>query len=110
MGVPSKRGGKPAQKTRSVAIRKLVPYDKNPRLHSEDQVRQIASSIQEFGFVNPIIVDKDLNVIAGHGRLMAANLLGMEEVPVLVVEHLTEQQRRAYIIADNRIAQNSDWD
>lgn len=88
----------------------LIPYVRNARTHSEDQVAQIAASIAEFGFVNPILVDGDDVIIAGHGRLMGAKLLGLDEVPVIVLDHLSEAQRRALIIADNRIAENAGWD
>jgi ParB-like chromosome segregation protein Spo0J len=79
-------------------------------MHPEEQVEQLANSIQEFGFTVPIVVDEKMNVLAGHGRLMAANRLGLEKVPVLIVRHFSEKQKRAYIIADNKIAQNSTWD
>jgi len=92
------------------AIDKLIPYAKNARTHSDEQVAQIAGSIKEFGFNNPILVDKDNSVIAGHGRLMAARKLGMDKVPVVELQHLTESQRKAYVLADNRIALNSGWD
>lgn len=88
----------------------LIPYARNARTHSEDQVAQIAASIGEFGFVNPILVGPDGVIIAGHGRLMAARRLGMKEVPVIALGHLTEAQRRALVIADNRIALNAGWD
>ena len=78
---------------------RLVPYARNPRTHSEDQVIQIAASIAEFGFTNPILVDSQAGIIAGHGRLLAARKLGLAEVPVIVLDHLTETQKRAYIIA-----------
>jgi DNA modification methylase len=92
------------------AVDKLIPYAKNARTHSDEQVAQIAGSIKEFGFNNPILVDKDNSVIAGHGRLMAARKLGMDKVPVVELNHLTESQRKAYVLADNRIALNSGWD
>jgi DNA modification methylase len=92
------------------AVDKLIPYAKNARTHSDEQVAQIAGSIKEFGFNNPILVDKDNSVIAGHGRLMAARKLGMDKVPVVELQHLTESQRKAYVLADNRIALNSGWD
>ena len=92
------------------AVDKLIPYAKNARTHSDEQVAQIAGSIKEFGFNNPILVDKDNSVIAGHGRLMAARKLGMDKVPVVELDHLTESQRKAYVLADNRIALNSGWD
>lgn len=97
-------------KARLFAINDLIPYEKNPRTHPEHQVDQLMNSIAEFGFVSPIVIDSKMRVIAGHGRLMAANRLGLEQVPCVVVEHLTEAQRRAYIIADNRLALSSDWD
>jgi hypothetical protein len=89
---------------------KLVPYDRNPRTHSEEQVRRIAASIAEFGFLNPVLVDTDAGIIAGHGRLMAAKELGLDEVPVVVLDHLTPAQRKAYVIADNQLALNAGWD
>lgn len=92
------------------SVDKLIPYAKNARTHSDEQVAQIAGSIKEFGFNNPVLVDKDNSVIAGHGRLMAARKLGMDKVPVVELEHLTESQRKAYVLADNRIALNSGWD
>ena len=92
------------------ALDRLRPYEKNARLHSPEQVAQIAGSIAEFGFVNPILVDSNAGIIAGHGRLAAARKLGLAEVPVVVLDHLTETQRRAYVIADNRLAENATWD
>jgi len=92
------------------AVDKLIPYAKNARTHSDEQVAQLAGSIKEFGFNNPVLVDKDNSVIAGHGRLMAARKLGMDKVPVVELDHLTESQRKAYVLADNRIALNSGWD
>ncbi len=89
---------------------KLVPYDKNPRTHSPEQVSQIAASIAEFGFLNPILVDTTAGIIAGHGRLQAAKQLGLTQVPVVVLDHLTEAQKRAYVIADNKLALNAGWD
>jgi DNA modification methylase len=88
---------------------RLVPYNKNARTHSPEQVAQIAASIVEFGFVNPILVDSMDGIIAGHGRLLAARKLGLAEVPVVVLDHLSEIQRRAYIIADNQLALNAGW-
>ena len=88
---------------------RLVPYGKNARTHSPEQVAQIAASIVEFGFTNPILVDSMDGVIAGHGRLLAARKLGLAEVPVVVLGHLSEIQRRAYIIADNQLALNAGW-
>lgn len=91
-------------------VERLQPYAKNARTHSDDQVEQIASSIREFGFTNPILVDSKDGIIAGHGRLMAAKRLQLAQVPVIVLDHLTDQQRRAYIIADNKLALNAGWD
>jgi DNA modification methylase len=89
---------------------RLVPYAKNARTHSPEQVAQIAASIVEFGFNAPILVDSHAGIVAGHGRLLAARKLGLSEVPVVVLDHLTDTQRRAYIIADNRLAENAGWD
>lgn len=91
-------------------VGKLVPYDKNPRTHSPEQVSQIAASITEFGFLNPILVDTAAGIIAGHGRLQAAQQLGLAQVPVVVLDHLTDAQKRAYVIADNKLALNAGWD
>ena len=91
-------------------IDRLVPYARNPRTHSEEQVVQIAASIAGLGFTNPILVDTKAGIIAGHGRLLAARKLGLTEVPVIVLDHLNETQKRAYIIADNRLALNAGWD
>lgn len=93
-----------------VNIDKLVPYARNARTHSKEQILQLRASLREFGFVNPVIVDKDLNIIAGHGRILAAKEEGIAEVPCVFAEHLTEAQKRAYIIADNRLALNAGWD
>ena len=89
---------------------KLIPYARNARTHSDEQVAQIAANIVEFGFTNPVLAGSDGVIIAGHGRLAAAQRLGLAEVPVVVLDHLTPTQRRALIIADNRIAENSGWD
>lgn len=94
----------------NVSIDKLTPYKNNARTHSEKQVEEIANSIDEFGFINPVLIDSDYGIIAGHGRVLGATRLGMEEVPCIFVEDLTEEQKRAYIIADNKIALDSDWD
>jgi DNA modification methylase len=88
----------------------LVPYIRNARTHSEDQVAQIAASIVEFGWTNPILTDGTNGVIAGHGRLLAARKLGLDKVPVIELAHLTQMQKRAYVLADNRIAENAGWD
>ena len=91
-------------------IERLVPYERNARTHSAEQVAQIAASIQEFGFTNPILVASDDGILAGHGRLAAAKDLGMAEVPVVVLDHLTPTQRRAYVLADNKLALNAGWE
>jgi hypothetical protein len=91
-------------------IERLVPYARNARTHSPEQVAQIAASIVEFGFNAPILVASDAGIVAGHGRLLAARKLGLVEVPVVVLDHLSEAQRRAYIIADNKLALNAGWD
>lgn len=87
-----------------------MPYERNARTHNPEQVAQIAASIQEFGFTNPILVDKKDGIIAGHGRLLAAKDLGMAQVPVVVIDHLTPDQKRAYVLADNKLALNAGWD
>lgn len=89
---------------------KLIPYINNARTHSREQIAKLRSSLREFGFINPIIIDKDFNVIAGHGRLEASKAEGMEEVPCIFVEHFTEAQKKAYILADNRMALDAGWD
>src|SRR5258707_5669927 len=91
-------------------IEKLIPYARNPRTHSDAQVAQIAASIASFGFNNPILVDTQSGIIAGHGRLLAARKLQLREVPVIVLDHLSEAQKRGYILADNKLAQNAGWD
>jgi len=88
----------------------LIPYINNARTHSEEQINQIAGSIKEFGFTNPILVDEEFGVLAGHGRLTAAKKLGRKTVPVIRLTNLTEAQKKAYILADNKIAENSGWD
>ncbi len=93
-----------------INIDELVPYARNARIHSKEQILQLRASLREFGFVNPVIVDRDLNIIAGHGRVMAAKEEGINEAPCVFVEHLTEAQKRAYILADNRLALNAGWD
>jgi len=92
------------------SIDSLIPYVNNSRKHSDEQVAQIAASIKEFGWTNPILVDGDNGLIAGHGRLLAARKLGMDKVPVIELAHLSENQKKALIIADNKLALNSDWD
>lgn len=93
-----------------VSIDKLVPYVNNARTHSPEQINKLRSSLREFGFINPVIIDKDYGVIAGHGRLMAAKEEGIDEVPCVLVDYLTDAQKKAYIIADNRFAQDAGWD
>ena len=88
----------------------LIPYINNSRTHNEEQVKQICASINEFGFTNPLLIDEKDNIIAGHGRLLASKKLGMEEVPCIVLSGLTEAQKKAYIIADNKLALNAGWD
>jgi ParB-like chromosome segregation protein Spo0J len=88
----------------------LIPYARNSRTHSPEQVAQIASSMKEFGFTNPVLIDEQGGIIAGHGRIMAAQKLGIEEVPAIELSHLTETQKRAYVIADNKLALNAGWD
>lgn len=92
------------------SVDQLIPYARNSRTHSKDQVAQIAASIREFGWTNPILVDGDGTIIAGHGRVMAARKLGEKEVPCIELGHLTEAQKRAYVIADNQLALNAGWD
>jgi DNA modification methylase len=91
-------------------VDKLVPYVNNPRTHSKEQIGKIAASMMKFGFVNPILVDASAEIIAGHGRLQAAKHLGLERVPVIVLDHLTEEEKRAYVIADNQLALDAGWD
>jgi ParB family chromosome partitioning protein len=93
----------------SIKIDQLVPYARNSRTHSDIQVSQIAASIKEFGFTNPVLISDGHDIIAGHGRVLAAKKLGMEEVPCIKLSHLTDTQRRAYVIADNQHAMNSGW-
>lgn len=95
---------------KKVDIEKLIPYARNSRTHSAEQVDQIAASIKEFGFLNPIIIDGENGIIAGHGRVMASKKLGVKELPCVDASHLSETQKRAYIIADNKLALNAGWD
>lgn len=88
----------------------LIPYINNSRTHSEQQVQQVAASIKEFGFTNPLLIDENEGIIAGHGRLQAAQMMGMDEVPTITLEWLTKAQRKAYVIADNKLALNASWD
>ena len=91
-------------------VDELVPYENNPRTHSAVQIERLVNSLKEFGFTNPILIDDDCNVIAGHGRLEAAKIVGLKTVPTITLSHLSEDQRRAYVIADNQLALNSGWD
>lgn len=88
----------------------LIPYVNNSRKHSDGQVLQIAASIKEFGFTNPILIDEEGGIIAGHGRIMGSAKLGIDSVPCIVLDGLTEAQKKAYVIADNQLALNADWD
>lgn len=99
-----------AQNIEQVRVGALIPYARNSRTHSEAQVAQVAASIREFGFTNPVLIDADGGIIAGHGRVMAARKLGMESVPAIRIDYMTEAQKRAYIIADNKLALNAGWD
>jgi DNA modification methylase len=101
---------KPVSEIKMVSVDKLIPYARNARTHSDQQVSQIASSIKEFGFNNPILIKDDFTVIAGHGRLAAATKLGLTEVPTISLSHLTPTQVKAYILADNKLALNAGWD
>ncbi len=98
------------EKIEQVSIELLIPYANNARTHSDAQVAQIAASIREFGFTNPVLVSDDNTIIAGHGRVMAARKLGLTQVPVIRLSHLSETQRKAYILADNKLALNAGWD
>lgn len=93
-----------------VPIEKLVPYVNNARTHSPEQINKLRSSLREFGFINPVIIDRDYGVIAGHGRILAAKEEGIKEIPCVFADHLTEAQKKAYIIADNRMAMDAGWD
>lgn len=93
-----------------VKTKNLIPYVNNSRTHSDQQIQQVAASIKEFGFTNPILTDEDNGIIAGHGRLMAAQVLGLDEVPTITLKGLTDAQKKAYVIADNQLALNSGWD
>ena len=91
-------------------VEDLIPYARNSRTHSDEQVAQIAASVREFGWTNPVLVDGENGIIAGHGRVLAARKLGMDEVPCIELSGMDENQRRAYIIADNKLALNAGWD
>ena len=100
----------PADKIEKWGIEKLIPYARNSRTHSAEQVGQIAASIKEWGFTNPILVDEDGGILAGHGRTLAAQKLGLTEVPVVVARGWSDAKKRAYVIADNKLALNAGWD
>ena len=91
-------------------VKDLIPYANNSRTHSDNQINQVASSIKEFSFTNPVLIDEDGGIIAGHGRTLAAQKLNLEEVPCIILEGLTDAQKKAYVIADNKLALNSGWD
>ena len=97
-------------KIEQIAVENLIPYARNARTHSSAQVSKIAGSIREFGFCNPVLIDANDGIIAGHGRVMAAQKLDLKEVPCIRLGHLNDTQRRAYILADNRIALDGEWD
>lgn len=97
-------------KVQEVTLNELKPYEKNAKIHGAGQIEKLKASIEEFGFLTPCLIDEDYNLIAGHGRVMAAKELGMESVPCVFVEGLTEAQRRAYILADNRLGELGEWD
>lgn len=98
------------RKYENVNISKLIPYENNARTHSPEQIDKIVRSIEEFGFINPVLIDGDFGIIAGHGRVTAAKKMGMTEVPCLFIEDLTEAQKKAYILADNKLAEDAGWD
>lgn len=97
-------------KVNEIDIGNLIPYANNSRTHTDSQIEQIASSIKEFGFINPVIIDSNNGIIAGHCRVLAAQEIGLSKVPCIEVSHLTEDQKKAYIIADNKLALNAEWD
>lgn len=108
-----KKKPEPVQMTQRLEIRKiaeLIPYERNARTHPPEQIEKLRRSLREFGFVSPVLIDAAGNVIAGHGRLLAAEMEGFETAPCVIAEHLSDAQRRAYILADNRLAEMSDWD
>ena len=102
--------GKTTTEMQLVPLGKLVPYINNARTHSPEQLTKLRSSLREFGFINPVIIDRDYNIIAGHGRVLAAKEEGIMEVPCVFVDYLTEAQKKAYILADNRMALDAGWD
>src|ERR1700746_2107101 len=107
------RRGLPVTSPETIVRRRcaaLIPYARNARTHSDQQVAQIAASIREFGFTNPVLIDEEDGIIAGAGRVLGAHLLGLDEVPCIVLAHLTPTQCRAYVLADNKLALNAGWD
>ena len=98
------------EKLETLPVSALRPHERNPRTHTKKQIRQIADSIRRFGFTNPVLVDESNSIIAGHGRVEAAKSLGLAAVPALRLEHMTEAEKRAYVIADNRLAELAGWD
>lgn len=102
--------GKMTTEMKLMKVSQLVPYINNARTHNEEQITKLRSSFREFGFINPVIIDRECNVIAGHGRIIAAKAEGIEEIPCVFADHLTDAQKKAYIIADNRMAQDAGWD
>lgn len=108
--MPKKTTKNDEVKLGTIEVARLVPYEKNSRVHTTAQVEQIAASIKEFGFLAPIVIDASDGIIAGHGRIQAAKLLGIEKVPFIRAESLTSAQRRAYLLVDNRLAETSFWD
>ena len=101
---------KTTKEMKLISIDELIPYVNNARTHSPEQINKLRASLREFGFINPVIIDKDKNIIAGHGRVMAAREEGIREVPCVLVDYLTEAQKKAYILADNRMALDAGWD
>lgn len=99
-----------AREIEQLAVASITPYARNSRLHDSAQVERLAASIREFGFTNPVLVDEHGGIVAGHGRVLAAQLLGMDAIPCIRLSHLTDAQRRAYVIADNRLGELSTWD
>ena len=99
-----------AKELKIIDVDKLIPYANNARTHSKEQITKLRGSLREFGFVAPVLIDKDYNIIAGHGRVAAAKEEGITEVPCVLVEHLSEAQKKAYILADNRLALDAEWD
>ena len=97
-------------KVQEVSLQKLKPYENNAKIHGAEQIRKLKASIEEFGFLTPCLIDKEFNIIAGHGRVMAAQEIGMEKVPCVFIEGLSEAQRKAYTLADNRLGELGEWD